>query len=287
MNGFGPDLAALVVFRKMGIALMRLASGLLLKQFRHHPVQQDAPCDTDVPVHHLAHLVMAEIVEPTFGLLAQQPAPHQRIEGMQKTFFWSPRQRQQRLKVETAAQHRCQIEQWAVRGRHARQTYPHGITHRVWKRQVEGVTNVTLGFAQRMQDRPEEKRISVTLAVQAASQPGHTQPRFIHPLQQRFGIARSEPCQRHVAGVGFTPQALDQTVEMLVVVEFLVPVSAGQKHRPARDLACQEVHEPQARIIGPLDVVHHHDQPPVLRDRIEELDQRVEHARLPRLRKVG
>ena len=123
--------------------------------------------------------------------------------------------------------------------------------------------------------------------MQAHSQPGDTQSRFIHPLQQRFGIARSEPRQRHVAGVGFTPQALDQTGEMIVVIEFLVPVSAGQEHGPARDLACQEVDKPQARIIGPLDVVNHHDQLPVLRDRIEELDQSMEHARLPRLRKVG
>ena len=137
MDGFGPDLSALIVFRKMGIALMGLASRVLLEQFRHHPVQQHAPGDTDVPVHHLAHLVMAEIVEPTFLLLAQQPAPDQCVERMQKTFLWRPSQRQQRLEVETTAQHRCKIEQWSVRGRHARQAHPHGITYRVWQRQAE------------------------------------------------------------------------------------------------------------------------------------------------------
>ena len=84
----------------------------------------------------------------------------------------------------------------------------------------------------------------------------------------------------------FTAQALHQAGETFIVAQLVVPIGTGEEHRPARNLARQKMQEAQAGVVGPLNVVDHDNQLPVLSQRFEELHQRMEQARLACLGEV-
>jgi len=121
----GPDLAALIVFGQAGIALMRLAVGLPLQHLGYRPVQQHAPGQADIAVHHLAHFVVIEVIDAALRVLTQKPPLDQRLDGVQKALFGRPGQRQQSLEIETPTEHRRHIKQRPVFSRHAGQSQAH------------------------------------------------------------------------------------------------------------------------------------------------------------------
>jgi len=135
-------------------------------------------------------------------------------------------------------------------------------------------------------DGPEEKWIAVGLAVQPGGEIRQLEFRIIQPFEQRRRIARVQPRQRHVPRLRFTAKTIQQSGEAFVVFQFLVPIRTRQEHRPTGNLPGEKMQESQAGVVGPLRVVNHDDQLPVLRQRVKELLQRTKQARLPSLGKV-
>ena len=170
----GPHVAALIVLGQAGVVLMRCAFRVLLQPLCQCPVQQHAPGHADIPVHHLSHLVVTEIIEAAFLILTQKPTLDQRLHRVQKALLGYPGQRQQSLEIEATPEHRRHVEQRPIFMRHTGQASAHRVTQGVRQRQAARIPDRAFAFAQRMQDRPEEERIAVSLTVQSGGEIGRT-----------------------------------------------------------------------------------------------------------------
>src|SRR5690606_39485071 len=71
------------VLRQQSVQFMRLRAGARLQVLRHLPMQQDAPRGAYVLVHHLADLVVAEVVVPALRFLPQQPRSEEHTSELQ------------------------------------------------------------------------------------------------------------------------------------------------------------------------------------------------------------
>ncbi len=101
------------------------ASPWLFQRFGHRLVQQAPPRAADVAVHHLAQLVVAEVVDAAFGLLAQQAPPDQRLHRVQQLRLALAADLQQRVEIEMPAQHRGRLQHRTQGLRHMGQAHAH------------------------------------------------------------------------------------------------------------------------------------------------------------------
>ena len=104
---------------------VRLGIAMALQRLGHRLVQQPPPRAANVAVDHLAQLVMAEVVDATFGLFAQQPPLDQRLDGVEQLRLGFAAHLHQRVEIEMPAQHRRGFQHRADGLGHMRQAHAH------------------------------------------------------------------------------------------------------------------------------------------------------------------
>ena len=173
-----PDVRALVVFRKLGVAFVRCAFAAAFQGFSHRLMQQSAPRPADVAIDHLAQLVVAEVVYAALGFLAQQTALDQRLHRVEQLRLGLARHVEQGVEVEAPAEDRGGFEQRPDRFGHVREAHAHGGTQRVREQSrcaARARFQLRLALAQGLQDRHQEERIAFGFAMQALGQAGCTE----------------------------------------------------------------------------------------------------------------
>jgi hypothetical protein len=120
MERLRPDLRALVVLRKLGVAFVRCVFAPAFQRFSHRLVQQPAPGSADIAINHLAQLVVTEVVHAAIGFLAQQTALDQRFHRIEQFRLRLARYVEQGIEVEAPAKDRSGFEQRPHRFGHVR-----------------------------------------------------------------------------------------------------------------------------------------------------------------------
>ena len=181
-----PGVSALEMLRQLGLAFVcvgvcvfvRRALAAAFQRFGNPLMQQPAPRPADVAIDHLANLVVAEVIDPTLGLLAPQVALDERLHRVEQRRLGLAGHVQQGVEVEAPAEHRGGLEQGPQRLGHMGKSHAHGGTQAVREqpRSSAGAGfELRLALAQGLQNRNQEKRVAFGFTMQALGQAGGTE----------------------------------------------------------------------------------------------------------------
>ena len=123
--------------------------------------------------------------------------------------------------------------------------------------------------------------------MQARGQSRRNERRIAECRHQGLGIGQVESRERHAARAGLAAQALDEAREPLVAVELIVAIRVDHERRSFGDVSREVVEHLGARLVGPLNIVHHQNERPTLSRRLEDLAHRARQASLACLGKIA
>ena len=281
----------LVVLRQPGIALVRLAFAAMLQGFGHRPMQQLATCPADVAIDHFAHLVVAEVVHPAFAFLAQQVALHERLHRVEQRPFRLARHFEQDVEVEAPAEDGGDFERRPELAGHVRESRAHGGAQCV-REQSAGRRSCAIPAASR--PRCRDCRIDIRKnglpSVSRCRRCGQSRCGELASPSAATRVSASARSNR-ASGTRRAPrlaaQALDESREPLVAVELLVAIRVDHEHRSLGDVTGEVVEHLRARVVRPLDVVHHQNERPTFSRRLEKLVHRARKASLACLGEIA
>lgn len=98
------------MFGELGVAVLRFAVAAAFQGFSHRPMQQHAAHPADLPIDHLANLVVAEVEYAALRLLVQQTALDQRLHRAEQLLLGLAYHLQEGVEVEAPAEDRGRVQ---------------------------------------------------------------------------------------------------------------------------------------------------------------------------------